>query len=87
MSIAPFIETLSQHFRFGDICMEKIQVYASEHPVKKKKVFLISLVPELGIFGSAKLRPNQLSSMAARVCRHACEKVLTGDKVVTSAVS
>jgi len=42
VSIAPFIETLPQHFRFGDIYMEKIQVYVSEHRALKKKVFPIS---------------------------------------------
>jgi hypothetical protein len=42
-SVAPFIETLPQHFRFGDTYVEKIQVYVSEHPALKKKVFPISL--------------------------------------------
>jgi hypothetical protein len=51
---------------FGDIYMEK-NIGLRERAACLKKAFLISLDPELGIYGSAKLRPNQLSSMAARV--------------------
>jgi hypothetical protein len=36
VSIAPFIEAMSQHFRFGDIYLEKTQAYVSEHPALKK---------------------------------------------------
>jgi hypothetical protein len=70
VSIAPFIEAMPEHFRFGDIYLEKIQAYVSKHPALKKSVpnFAVDRIRNFGV-GEITIKPTfQYGSTCLLTC-------------------